>query len=249
MPLEFSAAAYRFGHSMVRPGYRLSETVPPLSIFAKDPAKALTGFRKFPSNWAIDWNLFAGLEKRDPTNIARTQLAYRIDTSLVNPLSALPPTVQGREPPPNLAQRNLLRGWRMRLPTGQSVALAMGVKPLADDKILIGKFTGDKADIKGDIVNIAGPKFAGNCPLWTYCLAETVEEAVKLDTTSGTKSFKARKLGPVGGRIVAETFVGLLAGDSRSFINQNPMWTPSFANSAGTFGINDLIQTALNFKA
>ena len=66
MPLEFSAAAYRFGHSMVRPGYRLSETVGPLSIFATNPAVALTGFRKFPSNWAIDWNLFADLEPREP---------------------------------------------------------------------------------------------------------------------------------------------------------------------------------------
>jgi Animal haem peroxidase. len=36
MPLEFSAAAYRFGHSMVRPGYRLSETIGPLPIFGTD---------------------------------------------------------------------------------------------------------------------------------------------------------------------------------------------------------------------
>ena len=35
----------------------------------------------------------------------------------------------------------------MRLPSGQDVARAMGVTPLTDDKILIGKFTGDKADI------------------------------------------------------------------------------------------------------
>ena len=55
MPLEFSAAAYRFGHSMVRPGYRLSETVPPLAIFDPDPNASLTGFHEFRSNWAIDW--------------------------------------------------------------------------------------------------------------------------------------------------------------------------------------------------
>src|SRR5436190_11628003 len=93
MPLEFSAAAYRFGHSMVRPGYRLSETVGPLLIFADDPNKGLTGFREFPANWALDWNLFMTLAPRDPTDATRTQLAYRIDTSLVNPLGHLPPSV------------------------------------------------------------------------------------------------------------------------------------------------------------
>src|SRR5258705_81120 len=86
MPLEFSAAAYRFGHSMVRPGYRLSETVPALAIFATNPNIDLTGFRELPDNWAIDWNLFTTLEPRDPDDATRTQLAYKIDTSLVNPL-------------------------------------------------------------------------------------------------------------------------------------------------------------------
>jgi len=248
MPLEFSAAAYRFGHSMVRPGYRLSETIPPLAIFGPTPNSALTGFRKFPSNWAMDWNLFADLVPRDPDDTTRTQLAYRIDTSLVNPLSALPPSVQGAEPPPNLAQRNLLRGWRMRLPTGQAIARAMGVKPLDDAHIQIGKFTGIPGDLKGSIVDVAGAVFAGNCPLWTYCLAETVEETIHLTTTSRRKSFKARKLGPVGGRIVAETFVGLLAGDSRSYLNQDPRWTPSLAHH-GVFGINELIREALAFQA
>src|SRR5206468_12314431 len=71
MPLEFSAAAYRFGHSMVRPGYRLSETVGPLLIFADDPNKGLTGFREFPANWALDWNLFMTLAPRDPTDATR----------------------------------------------------------------------------------------------------------------------------------------------------------------------------------
>src|SRR4051812_6908581 len=93
MPLEFSVAAYRFGHSMVRPGYRLSETVGPLPIFGDDPNQALTGFREFPSNWALDWNLFMTLAPRDPADVTRTQLAYRIDTSLVNPLGHLPPSV------------------------------------------------------------------------------------------------------------------------------------------------------------
>lgn len=60
MPLEFSVAAYRFGHSMVRPIYRLNTTLTDrFMIFSADPNASLTGFREFPSPWAIDWSLFS----------------------------------------------------------------------------------------------------------------------------------------------------------------------------------------------
>ena len=213
-----------------------------LLIFADNPNEGLTGFREFPANWALDWNLFMTLVPRDPADATRTQLAYRIDTSLVNPLGHLPPSVA--QNPSVLAQRNLERGWRMRLPNGQDVARAMGIVPLDDERILIGKFTGDPADIIGPIATIH-PAFRNNCPLWTYVLAETIETDVKLDTTAGRKTIKTRKLGPVGGRIVAEVFAGLLLGDSNSYLAQNPLWTPSMAIH-GVFGLRELIAAALS---
>ena len=57
---------------------------------------------------------------------------------------------------------------------------------------------------------------------------------------------KTRKLGPVGGRIVAETIVGLLSYDSQSYVSQNPRWTPSQAIN-NVFGLRELIMTALSF--
>ena len=258
MPLEFSVAAYRFGHSMVRPGYRLNDQTKPLPIFKfGDKVLDLRGFKAPQPTWALDWRRFIDLEplhygtlvdnpdQNDPKNQNRLQLAYKIDTSLVNPLGVLPESVAIN--PSVLAQRNLERGWRLRLPTGQDVARAMGLVPLTDDKIVIGKFTGDATDIVGLIDKMGdGKSFVGNCPLWTYILAETIETTVTVKTLDGDKHIKTRKLGPVGGRIVAETFVGLLLADSSSYLSLNPLWEPTKFMVNGVFGLREFIKAALD---
>src|SRR4030095_2809586 len=147
MPVEFSVAAYRLGHSMVRPGYRLNDNVlqPIFPIPSQGLPEGLTGFRAMNPVWGIDWARFVDTETRkyDDTpaeNARRLQFAYRLDTSVVNPLSDLPPEVASN--PSSLPARNLLRGLRLGLPSGQQVARAMGVQPLDDKDILIGKATG-----------------------------------------------------------------------------------------------------------
>lgn len=253
LPVEFSVASYRLGHSMIRPGYRLNDAIL-LPIFPVPRSTApgfnegLTGFRAMVADWGIDWGRFIDIDLRvyDGTpfeNMERLQFAYRIDTSVVNPLSTLPPAVAAN--PSSLAQRNLERGWRLGLPSGQNVAKAMGEKPLDDKHILIGKGV-DKPDPGEDPFPITkgNPIFEGNCPLWTYILAEAmhhkqdVKIPVKEDITITTP-----RLGPVGGRIVLEVFLGLMFADKHSLLNLEPNWHPE---GNPHFALKDFVKYALS---
>jgi Animal haem peroxidase len=233
IPVEFSVAAYRFGHSMVRPIYRLNQKIPRFPIFAAKPP-SLTGFDSFPLNWAIEWNLFFKVGNPPPFGTGRLQPAYKIDTSLVNPLGNLPAVVAAH--PSSLPQRNLLRGFRMCLPSGQAVAQLMGETPIPDDKLRVGKATED--DDKGNpkLVDIS-PVFENNAPLWFYVLAEAQQQFKNNETPI--------RMGPVGGRIVGEVIVGLMWNDSHSFLRQSPLFQPFQKFQAnGKFGMADLLHQA-----
>ena len=251
MPVEFATAAYRLGHSMVRPGYRLNGAdATLLPIFAApgaDPTKSLLGFQAMNPAWGIDWGRFIDIDIRaydTPGDIKkRLQFAYRLDTSAVNPLGNLPASVASD--PSSLPLRNLLRSWRLGLPNGQSVAKAMGVKPMDDADILLGKFTDPDPTGSEALVPITtvSPAFKHNCPLWTYILAETRthKESVKLPVTENV-TLSTPKLGPVGGRIVAEVFLGIMFGDSNSFLSQDSDWHPA---AGANYMLKDFVRYAL----
>jgi hypothetical protein len=260
--VEFSVAGYRLGHSMIRPGYRLnnekSNLLPDgnlLPIFRTPDAdrlgfkddlqgfRALTGDR---GNRAIDWGRFIDIDTRvyngsAAENQNRLQFAYRIDTSVVNPLANLPVAVAAN--PASLAQRNLERAWRLGLPTGQHVARAMGITPMEDKDILIGKGV-DKPDQGEEPASIdtVAPVFKHNCPLWTYILAEAMHHQQKIKIPVQEQiTITTPQLGPVGGRIVAEVFLGLMFGDNHSQLALEPTWKPE----KSPYQLKDFVNYAL----
>jgi hypothetical protein len=111
----------------------------------------------------------------------------------------------------------------------------MGHTPLTDYHLIIGKATSDDPPVEKSIVDLPkfGHQFKDKAPLWYYVLAEAQQQFKKNDTPV--------HLGEVGGRIVVETFVGLMLGDSHSFLSQNPNWTPDKT----PFHMSDLIKIAI----
>ena len=132
MPVEFSVAAYRFGHSQVRPGYALNQVVRGVPIFIPGEKVGelddLRGFRVLPSSWTVDWSFFLDV----PGKSNKPQLSRKIDAKLSKGLFDLPGFPQKEA---SLAFRNLKRGQALGLPSGQDVAEFMGLNPLSGKKL------------------------------------------------------------------------------------------------------------------
>ena len=114
MPVEFSAAAFRYGHSQVRGVYNLSGQVTDRPMFVPGPLPDefadLRGFRPLPTGWTVDWRLFFAIDGSNP------QPSRMLDAKLVSALFDLP------DRGGSLAFRNLKRGQVLGLPSGQDVA-------------------------------------------------------------------------------------------------------------------------------
>jgi hypothetical protein len=242
MPVEFSVAAYRFGHSMIRPRYRLNTAIE-RPIFSADPSVTadLGGFRPIPPDWAIDWQFFIDLDHGAGPAARAPQLSYKIDTSLVNPLGLLPARIA--TDPSSMALRDLERAVTFNLPSGQRVAEALGIPVIPDDQLVIGKATAEST--KKPIIKVARG-FAGNAPLWTYILSEAQVTSWENPDPGLARDDIPVKLGPLGGRLVAEVFASILRGDPTSYLYAERKFKPIAAfTHDGTFGLAELINVAL----
>jgi hypothetical protein len=80
--------------------------------------------------------------------------------------------------------------------------------------------------------------------LWTYILAEAFNYRTDVDIPVTEKlKVSTPQLGPVGGRIVAEVFLGMMFGDNDSMLQVDLNWTPTIAGP--DFRLKDFVNYAL----
>jgi hypothetical protein len=241
LPLEFSVAAYRFGHTMVRAIYDYNKNfgrpVPPtVPIIPHATLNLLFGFtggggnidqgKKLPKNWVIDWTRFTGVSPHDAADGEAARFARKLDTELAPPLRVMvkegvdEPDVDLQKLFKSLARRNLRRGYNLRLPTGQALHKhlkkigAVQSGPIADVSALFAA----KPPLR-DFLAGSQSGFHTRTPLWFYVLAEA-------------EAAGGNHLGELGSCLVALTFVGVLLSDPDSALargfhpDQSPLKMP-----------------------
>lgn len=234
MPVEFQGACFRL-HTMIRPSYRanlkgdqgkpffglifdpaLGDLAPAPGV---DPGDLRGGFRA-PRRF-IGWQTFFDFKD------GNVKPNKQIDPKISSPLFALPTAaIASRKPPTALMQRNLLRHVTWSMPSGQSIASAMGADVLS---------AGDLKEL-GDYDML----LEQHTPLFYYMLKEA---ALVPDTDIG-KNSGGFHLGPVGGRIVAEVVIGLLESDPASYVVQQPGWMPTLQRPGPEFRMTDFLTFA-----
>jgi Animal haem peroxidase len=206
IPFEFADGAYRYGHSQIRHRYVVNDSLGPVPLFPD-----LIGFGEVAADHRIDWTMLF-----DVDGTAKAQRAKRIDACLPRSLIALPHQVSGVDPSDtyaSLAARDLQRGHTIGLPSGETLAEALGIEPLSDEQVGLTEFG-----------------WTGETPLWLYVLKEA--EALH----------DGDLLGPVGGRIVGEVLVGIIDADPESYRSVDRSWKPTLPSyDPERFGIADIL--------
>jgi Animal haem peroxidase len=231
IPREFQVAAYRFGHSQIRPGYKVNVGFgAPIFDARVDPREGdpndLRGGRRAPRRF-VEWDTFFqfGTNEVDPdTGTVRDKVKKnkRIDPFISSPMFDLPVgpgLVEPNDELKSLAGRNLERHLQHGLASGQEIATALGYTPLA----------------AADLAELQPLGFQNSTPLWYYVLKE------------GLVQRNGRRLGEVGSRIVAEVFFGLLLATPGSYLTASG-WAPDLPRRDGTttgpFTMTDLLTFA-----
>jgi len=239
MPLEFSAAALRLGHSMVRRKYQWNlfhstELGDKSGGAALSQLFAQTKFQgsgtigapnpSLRSEWVIDWRRFfkfptelgfpmvaAGAAGTD----AGTNVAKKIDTNFdlhLNTITGFPDLgLLGENR--SITVRNLLRGHALGLPTGEeAVAQRNGAVPVVDGKKL-------RAGPYQDLLN--NPLLKDKTPLWFYIL----KEAELGDDTQPNSA--GNRLGKLGSKIMVDVLLGIMKFSPISILDDND-WYPKY---------------------
>lgn len=240
MPLEFSVAAFRLGHSMIRAEYSWNKNFPNATLGQLFDFSGLNGDLgggdRLPSIWIADFRRLYNFGDAGRADLVvpadKFNKAMRIDTKLVSPLRAL--RVPDPDPKKNLAFRNLLRANMVTLATGQQMAALLRSKGLTVTKLTNAQLReGSNGTSLAALNTTQRHELLAKTPLWFYILREA--------------EFNRGKLKDVGARIVAETFHRAMQGSKFSTV-RDPSFRPTLGPNNTTFRMVDLLLFAFEGK-
>ncbi len=251
MPVEFSVAAFRLGHSMVRDSYNWNRRFPGQAgsldymFDFSGLGGTLGGDLVLISSWLADWRRmydFAAGGHPELAPASNVNFAKRIDTLIVDPLKHLPPSTFGGKdslgfdnPERNLAFRNLTRATMVSLASGPQMAqkltnVGAPVTPLTRAQLL----EGNNGAVVPGLTTAQKSSLVDKAPLWFYLLREA--------------ELNGGRLTGVGGRIVAETMHRAMQGSTFSIVRSKD-FRPDLGGRGDTFEMTDLLLVAFGGQA
>jgi hypothetical protein len=272
MPLEFSAAAFRIGHTMVRAAYNWNIYHDEARMFGDGPASVLklfelTGFRS-PRGDQFDPSVDGFSTNSTKPEGVKALLTLPSDWAIDwRRFYKFPQAGGAPQPRVNKASKlDTVLNFRLDklegFPDAKTGKAQEVIKAITVRNLLRGYFLGlptgeevaKKLELGEDALKpeqvaegahkalLSDPLLFGKTPLWYYILKEAELLGKGPDGTGG------HRLGPVGSRIVAETLVGLIRQSPYSILDA-PGWRPRFGRPAqggepALFEMTDLLKFA-----